>query len=138
MESETLPAEEVLRDYRVCCVSREISLFLRKDVLNGRAKFGVSDDGKELFQVAMAKQFKKGDFRADYYRGHTLLLTLGIGSIEDQFAQLYADSANDPFSGGRQMNNHHATPLINNEDYKLVLLEELQALEDEGMSYTSL
>lgn len=104
---------EILHDYRICCLSREISVFLRRDVLTGRAKFGVADDGKEVFQVAMAKQFKKGDFRADYYRGHTLLLALDICKTEDLFAQLYADSANDPFSGGRQMNNHHATPLIN-------------------------
>lgn len=110
---EPLTVAEILHDYRICCLSREISIFLRRDVLTGRAKFGVADDGKEVFQVAMAKQFKKGDFRADYYRGHTLLLALDICKIEDLFAQLYADSANDPFSGGRQMNNHHATPLIN-------------------------
>ena len=81
-------------------------------MLVGRAKFGVYDDGKELLHIAMAKTFKKGDFRADYYRGHTLLLALGICSIEDIFAQLYADCDNDPFSGGRQMSGHHATPLI--------------------------
>ncbi len=60
----------------------------------------------------MAKTFRKGDFRSDYYRGHTLLLALGLCTPEDLFAQLYADADNDPFSGGRQMNNHHATPLI--------------------------
>ncbi|NUO01613.1 MAG: transketolase [Saprospiraceae bacterium] len=107
-----LDKKTILRDYFICCVSREISLSIRKEVLNGRAKFGVSDDGKELFQVAMAKAFKPGDFRADYYRGHTLLLALGIASIESLFAQLYADCENDPFSGGRQMNNHHATPMV--------------------------
>jgi len=107
-----LDKKTVLHDYFICCVSREISLSIRKEVLNGRAKFGVSDDGKELFQIAMAKAFKPGDFRADYYRGHTLLLALGIASIESLFAQLYADCENDPFSGGRQMNNHHATPML--------------------------
>ena len=85
---------------------------IRREVLTGKAKFGVSDDGKELFQVAMAKAFQKGDFRSDYYRGHTLLLALDLASPEDLFAQLYADADNDPFSGGRQMNNHHATPLV--------------------------
>ncbi len=104
--------EEVLKDYYTCCVSREVSLSIRKEVLIGRAKFGVYDDGKELLHVAMAKVFEKGDFRADYYRGHTLLIAMDLCSIEDIFAQLYADGNNDPFSGGRQMNGHHATPLI--------------------------
>ena len=84
-------------------------------MLNGRAKFGVSDDGKELFQIALAKVFEPGDWRADYYRGHTLLLALDICTVEDLFAQLYADAANDPFSSGRQMNNHHASPTIDAE-----------------------
>jgi pyruvate/2-oxoglutarate/acetoin dehydrogenase E1 component/TPP-dependent pyruvate/acetoin dehydrogenase alpha subunit len=104
--------EEILRDYYICCLSRQVSISIRKEVLIGRAKFGVSDDGKELLQVAMAKNFKKGDFRADYYRGHTLLLALDLFKIEDIFAQLYADGKNDPFSGGRQMNGHHATPFV--------------------------
>lgn len=104
--------EEALSDYYICCLSREVSLSIRREVLTGKAKFGVSDDGKELFQVAMAKAFQKGDFRSDYYRGHTLLLALELATPEDLFAQLYADADNDPFSGGRQMNNHHATPLI--------------------------
>ena len=101
-----------MRDYYICCLSREVSRYIRRDVLNGRAKFGVSDDGKELFQVAMAKVFTRSDWRADYYRGHTLLLALELCTPEDLFAQLYADAANDPFSGGRQMNNHHASALI--------------------------
>lgn len=101
-----------MRDYYTCCVSRQVSLLIRKEVLIGRAKFGVYDDGKELLHVAMAKVFEQGDFRADYYRGHTLLLALDLCKIEDIFAQLYADGDNDPFSGGRQMNGHHATPLI--------------------------
>ena len=113
--SISIEREEILHDFYICSVSREISLFIRKDVLTGRAKFGVSDDGKELVQIAMAKVFHKGDFRSDYYRGHTLLLALDICNIEDLFAQLYADGNNDPFSGGRQMNNHHATPFINSQ-----------------------
>ncbi len=105
-------SEEVLNDFFLCALSREVSLLIRREVLTGKAKFGVSDDGKELFQIAMAKVFQKGDFRADYYRGHTLVLALGLCTPEDLFAQLYADAENDPFSGGRQMNNHHATPLV--------------------------
>ena len=108
-------SEEVLNDYFLCALSREVSLLIRREVLTGKAKFGVSDDGKELFQIAMAKVFQKGDFRADYYRGHTLVLALGLCTPEDLFAQLYADADNDPFSGGRQMNNHHATPLIDEQ-----------------------
>ena len=104
--------EEVLRDYYTCALSREVSLLIRKETLAGKAKFGVSDDGKELFQVALAKVFQKGDFRSDYYRGHTLLFALGLAGAEQHFAQLYTDADNDPFSGGRQMNNHHSTPLI--------------------------
>lgn len=107
--------EEILHDYYICCLSRELSLSIRRETLTGRAKFGVSDDGKELLQVAMAKVFEKGDFRADYYRGQTLLLALGLCSIEDLFAQLYADAERDPFSGGRQMNNHHATPFVDKQ-----------------------
>jgi TPP-dependent pyruvate/acetoin dehydrogenase alpha subunit len=102
--------QEIRQDYYICCLSREISLHIRRDVLTGRAKFGVSDDGKELYQIAMAKAYRAGDWRADYYRGHTLLLALQLAKPEDIFAQLYADSDNDPFSGGRQMIGHHATP----------------------------
>jgi pyruvate/2-oxoglutarate/acetoin dehydrogenase E1 component/TPP-dependent pyruvate/acetoin dehydrogenase alpha subunit len=117
VQQDVLPIapEEALHDYYICCLSREVSLTIRREVLTGKAKFGVSDDGKELFQVAMAKAFRKGDFRSDYYRGHTLLLSLELATPEDLFAQLYADADNDPFSGGRQMNNHHATPLITTE-----------------------
>lgn len=107
-----LDREEVLRDYYIGRLSRELSNFIRRDVMTGRAKFGVSDDGKELYQLAQAKAIKKGDWRADYYRGHTLLLATGQATVEDLLAQLYADAANDPFSKGRQMNNHHATPTI--------------------------
>jgi pyruvate/2-oxoglutarate/acetoin dehydrogenase E1 component/TPP-dependent pyruvate/acetoin dehydrogenase alpha subunit len=106
----------ILHDYHICCLSREISLTIRKEVLTGKAKFGVSDDGKEVFQVALAKTFQKGDFRADYYRGHTLLLALEIATPEQILAQLYADANNDPFSGGRQMNGHHASPYIDQNE----------------------
>ena len=106
------PAAVALRDYRICWLSRHLSNFIRRDVLTGRAKFGVSDDGKELYQVAMAHAVRKGDWRSDYYRGHTLLLALGVASVEDILAQLYADAAHDPFSAGRQMVGHHATPVV--------------------------
>lgn len=113
--ADPLEREEVLQDYYICCLSRQLSLVIRKDVLTGYAKFGVSDDGKEVFQVAMAKSLQIGDWRADYYRGHTLLLALGLAKPEDFLAQLYADPENDPFSGGRQMNGHYATPLLDEQ-----------------------
>ncbi len=103
--------KEVLRDFWVCCVSREASLLSRKEVLTGKAKFGITGDGKEVPQVAMARAWAKGDFRAGYYRDQTLLFALGLCTVEEYFAQLYADVDNDPFSRGRQMNSHFATAL---------------------------
>ena len=103
---------EVLNDFWICCVSREASLLGRREVLTGKAKFGILGDGKEVPQVAMARAFKKGDFRSGYYRDQTLMFALGLATVEDYFAQLYADAENDPWSGGRQMNSHFASPLI--------------------------
>ena len=103
---------EVLKDYWTCCISREASLLGRKEVLTGKAKFGILGDGKEVPQVAMARAFKKGDWRSGYYRDQTFVFALGLMTVEDFFAQLYADAENDPFSGGRQMNCHFATPTI--------------------------
>ncbi len=106
---------EVLKDFWICLVSRELSLVGRKEVLTGKAKFGILGDGKELPQVAMARSFQKGDFRSGYYRDQTFMLALDLCSVKDYFAQLYADPQNDPFSGGRQMNAHFATPLIDGQ-----------------------
>lgn len=106
---------EVLKDLWVCLVSREASIAGRKEVLNGKAKFGILGDGKELPQVALARAFRKGDFRSGYYRDQTLVFALGMGDLEGFFAQLYADTQNDPFSKGRQMNNHFATALIDEQ-----------------------
>jgi pyruvate/2-oxoglutarate/acetoin dehydrogenase E1 component/TPP-dependent pyruvate/acetoin dehydrogenase alpha subunit len=105
---------EVLKDYRICCESRETSLLGRKEVLTGKAKFGIFGDGKEVAQVAMAKFFKPGDFRAGYYRDQTFMFSSGLANIEQFFSQLYADPDvnNDPFSAGRQMNAHFATKLV--------------------------
>ncbi len=105
--------KEVIKDYWICLVSREVSITGRKEVLSGKAKFGILGDGKELPQVAMARAFRKGDFRSGYYRDQTFMMALDICSVQDYFAQLYADTIHDPFSGGRQMNAHFATPLIN-------------------------
>lgn len=106
---------EVLSDFWICCVSREASILGRKEVLSGKAKFGIVGDGKEVPQVAMARYFQKGDWRSGYYRDQTWMFATGISTVEEFFAQLYADTNNDPFSGGRQMNCHFATPIIDKE-----------------------
>ena len=106
---------EVLKDYWTCCISRETSLLGRKEVLTGKAKFGILGDGKEVPQVALARAFKKGDWRSGYYRDQTMMFALEISTVEEFFAQLYADSTNDPFSGGRQMNSHFATENVDKE-----------------------
>jgi len=105
---------EVLNDYKIICVSRETSLLARKEVLTGKAKFGIFGDGKELAQVAMAKFFKTGDFRSGYYRDQTFMFATGLATVEQFFSQLFADPdvKNDPFSAGRQMNSHFATPFV--------------------------
>ena len=106
--------DEVLKDYRVVCESREVSLLGRKEVLTGKAKFGIFGDGKEVAQVAMAKFFMPGDFRSGYYRDQTFMFSTGLSTVEQFFAQLYADPDvnNDPFSAGRQMNSHFATRFV--------------------------
>ncbi|MEO9022775.1 MAG: thiamine pyrophosphate-dependent enzyme [Ginsengibacter sp.] len=105
---------EVLKDYRVVCESREVSLLSRKEVLTGKAKFGIFGDGKEVAQVAMAKFFMPGDFRAGYYRDQTFMFSSGLATVEQFFSQLYADPDlnNEPFSAGRQMNSHFATRFV--------------------------
>lgn len=106
--------DEVLNDYRIACISRETSLLGRKEVLGGKAKFGIFGDGKELAQVAMAKFFQPGDFRSGYYRDQTFMFAAGLTTAEQVFAQLYADPniENEPFSAGRQMNCHFATRTV--------------------------
>lgn len=106
-----LSRERVLADYRVCVRSREASLLGRKEVLTGKAKFGIFGDGKEVAQAAMARAFRKGDWRAGYYRDQTVMLALGALTLDEFFAQLYAhtDIEADPASAGRQMNAHFAS-----------------------------
>ena len=103
----------VIADYRVALTSREVSLLGRREVLTGKAKFGIFGDGKEIPQVALAKFFQKGDFRSGYYRDQTFMFALGVSNTEDYFSQLYADVHNDPYSGGKNMNAHFATPFVN-------------------------
>jgi len=123
---------EVLKDYRFACVSREISLLGRKEVLTGKAKFGIFGDGKEVAQVAVAKFFKPGDFRAGYYRDQTFMLASGITNVEQYFAQLYSDPhiENDPFSAGRQMNAHFVTKNVDANGEWLALANQKNTSSD--------
>jgi len=109
--------DEVLKDFRTACISRETSLLGRKEVLGGKAKFGIFGDGKEVAQVAMAKFFQPGDFRSGYYRDQTFMFAAGLATVEQVFAQLYADpdAGREPFSAGRQMNCHFATRMVNED-----------------------
>ncbi|MFI5154602.1 MAG: thiamine pyrophosphate-dependent enzyme [Chitinophagales bacterium] len=116
--------EEVLKDYRTACESREASLLGRKEVLTGKAKFGIFGDGKEIPQIAMAKFFRPGDFYAGYYRDQTFAFASGAATLQEFFAQLYADPDNthDPHSAGRQMNSHFASPFVNEDGEFLDLI----------------
>lgn len=102
----------ILEQYRTCCMSRECSVLARKEVLTGKAKFGIIGDGKELPQIALASVFEKGDWRSGYYRDQTILFALDLMSIEVFFAQLYCDPEHDIFTGGRSMNGHFVTPTV--------------------------
>ncbi|MBK6331895.1 MAG: transketolase [Bacteroidetes bacterium] len=108
---------EVLHDYQVACTSREASLLGRKEVLTGKAKFGIFGDGKEVAQIAMAKVFQEGDFRSGYYRDQTFMFASGMSNVQNFFAQLYAnpDVQEEPSSAGRQMNGHYATRLLDEQ-----------------------
>ncbi len=114
-ETSVVPSATALEHYYWCCLSRACSVIARREVLNGRAKFGITGDGKELPQVALASQFEPGDWRSGYYRDQTLMMVTGLASVEDYFSQLYADPERDPFSGGRQMVCHFATPTIDGD-----------------------
>jgi pyruvate/2-oxoglutarate/acetoin dehydrogenase E1 component/TPP-dependent pyruvate/acetoin dehydrogenase alpha subunit len=105
----------VINDYRIGFESRQASLIGRREVLTGKAKFGIFGDGKEVAQLAMAKAFRAGDWRAGYYRDQTFMFATGISNLKEFFAQLYAnpDIEKDPASAGRQMNCHFATRYVN-------------------------
>lgn len=109
--------KRILDDYRISVMSREASLIGRKEVLTGKAKFGIFGDGKEIPQLAMARVFKNGDFRSGYYRDQTFMMAIGQLTVTEFFAQLYANTepGKDPASGGRQMNAHFATRSLNED-----------------------
>jgi len=113
LNSPSTPAssKEILHDYLLAYRSRQISLVGRREVMSGKAKFGIFGGGKELAQIAMAKVFQKGDFRSGYYRDQTFMFAIGQLTVEEFFAQLYAhaDINAEPATGGRAMNAHFAT-----------------------------
>ena len=110
-----LEKEEIIKDYRLAYQSRQASLIGRREVLSGKAKFGIFGDGKELANLAIARAFQKGDWRSGYYRDQTWMFMLGVMSIQEFFAQLYAhaDISHESNTGGRSMNAHFASRYIN-------------------------
>ncbi len=117
--------KEIIEDFRLVCISREASLLGRKEVLTGKAKFGIFGDGKELAQVAMSKFFNKGDFRSGYYRDQTFMMAIGKLNVNQFFAGLYAHTniSKEPTSAGRQMGGHFSTSLLDNEGNWLDLVK---------------
>ena len=113
--SFTLSREEVLSDFKLALLSREIALLARREVLSGKAKFGIFGDGKELAQIALARTFEEGDWRSGYYRDHTFMMAAGITTAEQFFYQVYGhtDEVQNPGSAGRNFNNHFATRSVN-------------------------
>ncbi len=119
--------KQVLADYQLACESREASLLGRKEVLTGKAKFGIFGDGKELAQIALAKQFQNGDFRSGYYRDQTIMMAIGELTVQQYFAGLYAHTDVDiePQSAGRQMGGHYSTRNLDaNGEWKNLMLQK--------------
>jgi pyruvate/2-oxoglutarate/acetoin dehydrogenase E1 component/TPP-dependent pyruvate/acetoin dehydrogenase alpha subunit len=123
---------EVINDYKIAIISRECSLLGRKEVLTGKAKFGIFGDGKEVPQLAMAKSFKNGDFRSGYYRDQTFMMAIGELTIQQFFAGLYAhtDIEHEPMSAGRQMGGHFATHSLNEDGSWKNLTEQKNSSSD--------
>ena len=109
--------DELLNDYYIAYLSRQLSILGKREVHNGRAHFGIFGDGKEIAQIAYAKTFQKGDWRSGYYRDQTFMLALGLMQPEEFFAMIYGDTddAMNPSTGGRNFNNHFCTPNINDQ-----------------------
>ena len=124
--------KSVIEDYKLGRISREMSYLGRREVLTGKAKFGIFGDGKELPQLAMAKVFRNGDFRSGYYRDQTFAMAIDAVTVESFFAQLYADTniEREPASAGRQMNGHYATRSLNEDGSWKNLMEQKNISSD--------
>ena len=129
---EQFTKDSILRDYRIAFESRETSLIGEKQVFTGKAKFGIFGAGKEVAQVPLARAFRRGDFRSGYYRDQTLMMALGLLTVEEFFAQLYAipDMALEPCSAGRSMTAHFATCLVGPDGRFLDLAQKLNSSAD--------
>jgi len=127
-----LSKAELIRDLTLAIESRQASLLGRREVLSGKAKFGIFGDGKELPQLAWARAFKKGDFRSGYYRDQTFMFALGISSVTEFFSQLYAipDPVMEPASAGRSMNGHFATRSLDSQGNWVSLKEQFNSSAD--------
>ena len=123
---------EILNDYRLASFSREISLMGRREVLTGKAKFGILGDGKEVAQIALAKQWQPGDWRSGYYRDQTMMMAAGLLTGEQFFAQLYADAdvEREPASAGRMMNGHYSTRSLDEKGNWKNLAEQVNSSPD--------
>lgn len=124
--------DEVRNDYRIVNESRQLSLVGRREVLSGKAKFGIFGDGKELVQVVLAKHYKNGDWRTGYYRDQTLMMAAGLFTLEEFFYQLYGvtDVALNPGNGGRSFNNHFSTRSLDNEGNWVDLTQQKNSAAD--------
>jgi 2-oxoisovalerate dehydrogenase E1 component len=124
--------KEVLSDYFIACLSRQLSILGRKEVLTGKAKFGIFGDGKEIAQIAFARNFKPGDWRSGYYRDQTFMLAAGLLTLEEFFSQLYGDTdiKNNPGNGGRNFNNHFSTRSIDESGNLKVLTQQKNSSAD--------
>ena len=127
-----ITTEEALHDYYIICLSRQLSLLGRREVHNGRAHFGIFGDGKELAQIAMAKAFKKGDWRSGYYRDQTFMLALDLLQPEEFFSMIYGeiDEAKNPSTVGRNFNNHFSTQNIDENGEIKDLLDRYNSASD--------
>jgi TPP-dependent pyruvate/acetoin dehydrogenase alpha subunit len=115
LSDQNFNKETILADFRLANLSRNLSIIGRKEVLSGKAKFGIFGDGKEIIQIALAKQFRDGDWRSGYYRDQTWMMAMGLYNAIEFFHQLYGNTDREinPGSGGRVFNNHFSTPNIN-------------------------
>jgi len=132
LKKTEISVEEILQDYRLAWESRHTSIIGRKEVFMGKAKFGIFGDGKELPQIAMAKAFQKGDWRVGYYRDQTFMFSLGVLSIQQFFAQLYAHTSveAEPSSAGRLMNSHFSSRLLDADGMWKKLSENYNVVAD--------
>jgi 2-oxoisovalerate dehydrogenase E1 component len=137
-DASSLPAgsqltrESVMRDYRIAFQSRQASLIGRREVFTGKGKFGIFGDGKEVAQVALARAFRPGDYRSGYYRDQTLMMALGLLTLEQFFAQLFADPEieREPCSAGRSMNAHFSTCMLNADGSFKTLVDQFNVAAD--------